>query len=202
MSPAPLQHGTNFFPVIALAASAGGVLALSEVFAGLPVDFAAAVLTVLHRSRASQLVAVLGRRSPLPIREAEDGELLVPGTILLAPPDRHLVVGSAGTLGLALSAPIYGLRPSADVLFQSLAVAFGSRVVAVVLTGPGSDGKDGVVAVKKAGGMVLAQDHDSSEFFDMPEAAVATGMVDRVLALRGDCDMLIELVGARATRPC
>ncbi len=159
------------------------------------------MLALLHRRRAgSALAAVLAARTELPVRDAVDGDRLRPGVVLVAPPDRHLVVGPGDTLRLTQSAPVRGVRPSADVLFGSLAAACGPRIVAVVLTGFGSDGADGVVTVKQAGGTVLAQDEETSEIYGMPLAAVATGAVDRVLPLGEIAAALVGLVGARAVR--
>ena len=115
------------------------------------------------------------------MKQAEDGDKPQPGTVYIAPPDTHLVLGIDRRLALIASAPVRFQRPSADVLFESLAKHLDGTAVVIVLSGMGSDGADGAVAVKDAGGRVMAQDEASAEYFGMPGAAIATGAVDRVL---------------------
>jgi two-component system chemotaxis response regulator CheB len=183
--------------VVAVAASAGGVQALSEMLAGLPADFSAAVVVVQHLdpNHRSHLVEILGRRTRLPVVQARDGDRLEPGLIVVAPPGAaHLAVGPRGALALEHSAARHHVRPSADRLFESLAESFGRRAAAVVLTGMGRDGAAGASAVKRMGGRVIAQDEATSAYFGMPGAAIATGHVDRVLALDRIADHLVEVV--------
>ncbi|MBO0686482.1 MAG: chemotaxis protein CheB, partial [Candidatus Dormibacteraeota bacterium] len=116
------------------------------------------------------------------------------GQVRIAPPDRHLLVNPDGSLGLSQSELVHFVRPSADLLFESAAAALGRRVVAVVLTGSGSDGAMGVTAVKKMGGTVIAQDEATSEFFGMPGAAIRAGSVDFVLPLAEIPRMITSLV--------
>jgi two-component system, chemotaxis family, protein-glutamate methylesterase/glutaminase len=187
----PFEAGDHFnspaseFSVVAVAASAGGLRALERVFCHLPAAFPAAVMVVLHldRKHPSVLAQLLGRHTRMPVREARDGEPVLPGVIYIAPPDWHLVAGPDGRVGLTREALVHYLRPSADRLFESAAVAFGPRTIAVVLTGMGLDGATGAAAVKRGGGTVIAQDEASSEYFAMPEAAIRTGSVDFVLPL-------------------
>jgi two-component system chemotaxis response regulator CheB len=171
--------------VIALGASAGGIVALDRILSELPPDLPSAVVVVQHLEphRPSLLAEILNRHTELVVTEARDGERLRPGRVYIAPPDRHLLVEADGTLRLSAEGPARGLRPSADRLFESVAAHAGGRVIAVVLTGTGRDGAAGIVAVKRGGGTVLAQDRTSSAFFGMPSAAVATGSVDQVLPL-------------------
>jgi two-component system, chemotaxis family, protein-glutamate methylesterase/glutaminase len=190
------------FPVVAVAASAGGLRALERIFGDLPSGFPAAILVVQHldRRNPSILAQILARRTSLPVREARDGDCLEPGSIYIAPPDRHLVVGADGRLGLTRGELVHYLRPAADTLFESAAEAFGGRAIAVVLTGTGLDGATGVSAVKRRGGTVIAQDEASSEYFAMPDAAIRTGDVDFVLPLAEIAPKLISLA-ALATEP-
>jgi len=127
------------------------------------------------------LPSILGRSTALQVKQAQDGESLEPGTVYVAPADSHMVLGADRRLELVVSAPVRFQRPSANVLFESLAKHVDGAAVVIVLSGMGSDGADGAVAVKGAGGRVLAQDEASSEYFGMPGAAIATGAVDRVL---------------------
>ena len=106
-----------------------------------------------------------------------------PGTIYVAPPDQHLVFQRNGDASLIHSAPVNFARPSVDLLFASAAHVFGARILAVILTGNGYDGASGVSEVHAAGGVVIAQDEASSEFFSMPREAIESGGVTYVLPL-------------------
>ena len=189
---------SSAFDVVALVASAGGLAALTAVLSHLPADFPAAVVVLQHvdPSRPSLLAEILGRRSGLPVCEARQGDRLRPGTVLVAPPAHHLLVGPGGVLTLTSTEPVHYSRPSADALLESVAQTFGPRALAVVLTGAGSDGSDGVRAVKQWGGTVIAQDRLTSQSFGMPGAAIRTGCVDAVLPVGEIASALVQLVTA------
>ena len=140
---------------------------------------------------------VIGRQSRLPVVHAEEGAQLERGHIYLAPPDRHLLI-KRGSLSLTDTELVNFVRPSADLLFESVAAAYGPRAIAVVLTGSGRDGALGVTAIKQRGGTVVAQDEATSEFFGMPSAAIKTGAVDFVLALDEIAPKLVMLMAAEA----
>lgn len=190
------------FEIVGLAASAGGLTALIRVLGGLPPDFPAPITVVQHLDprHRSLMAEILGRRTSLQAKQAEEGDQLHGGWIYIAPPDHHLLVNTDGTLSLSRSELVHFVRPSADLLFESMAAAFGERAVAVVLTGSGSDGEMGVQAVKKRGGTVIAQDEKTSEYFGMPGAAIATKSVDFILALDEIAPALITLVMGKAGR--
>jgi len=173
------------YDIVALAASAGGITALGRVLGGLPTDFGVPVVVVQHLDRRHQTVIaeVLGRRAKLPVRLAAEGDLPGAGTIYIAPPDHHLLVSEDGRLTLSSAELVNYVRPSADLLFESVAARYGSRAIACVLTGTGSDGATGVAAVKSRGGTVLVQDPELAEFRGMPEAAVKSGAADYILPL-------------------
>jgi two-component system chemotaxis response regulator CheB len=166
--------------MIAVAASTGGPVALQQLFSNLPEDLAAPVVVVQHivAGFSAGLVASLQVASPLPVTLATDGEVLEAGVVYLAPDDRHLTVTRGGRARLDDSPPVSGFRPSASVLFSSLASAYGEAAVAVVLTGMGTDGLSGLHDVHAAGGCILAQDEASSVVFGMPGAPVAAGIAD------------------------
>ncbi|TMA23460.1 MAG: chemotaxis protein CheB, partial [Deltaproteobacteria bacterium] len=124
-----------------------------------------------HRSLVAD---ILSRRTRLTVKEAEGGEKLQAGTVYIAPPNRHLLVNSDGRLALADSELVHFLRPSADLLFESVAASFRDRAIGVVLSGTGKDAAMGVTAIKSMGGTVLAQDPQGAEFPGMPEGAIAT----------------------------
>jgi two-component system, chemotaxis family, protein-glutamate methylesterase/glutaminase len=182
--------------VIALVGSAGGLSGFTRVLEQLPIDFPAAIVVVLHLQAAqpSMLPAILARSSRLPVKQAATGEVLAPGHVYVAPPDAHLVITAEGTVELDDRPPIHFLRPSADILLESLASAYAGDCVAVVFSGTGTDGAAGAAALKHAGGVVFAQDEDSSEFYGMPGAAIASGAVDQVLALDRIAPALLEFV--------
>src|SRR5262245_34127043 len=181
---AELRQSHNF-EVVAIASSAGGLAALTSLVSGLPDDFPAALLVVQHLDprHRSLMAEILSRRTALVVRQARDQDSIVAGTVYVAPPDNHLLANADGTLSLTQSELVHFVRPSADLLFESVAAAYRDRAIAVVLTGSGSDGSMGVEAIKKMGGTVIAQDEASSEFFAMPSAAIETGKVDFVLPL-------------------
>jgi two-component system chemotaxis response regulator CheB len=184
------------FEVVALASSAGGLRALEEVLSGLPADFPAATVVVQHLDprHRSLMADILGRHTALRVKQAEDGESVVPGTVFIAPPNKHLLVNPGGRLSLSDSELVHFVRPSADLLFESVAGSFRDRAIAVVLTGTGSDGAMGVRAIKKVGGTVIAQDKATSEFFGMPGSAIQTGEVDFILPLLEIAPALVTLV--------
>jgi two-component system chemotaxis response regulator CheB len=185
--------------VVALASSAGGLAALSRVLSGLPPGFPAAVLVVQHLDprHRSLLADILGRRTTLTVKQAGEGDRLTPATVFIAPPDRHLLVNPDRTLSLSQSELVHFLRPSADLLFESVAATYRARAIAVVLSGTGNDGAMGIQAIKKMGGLVVAQSEQTSEFFGMPNAAIRTGDVDFVLPLDEIATALVKLVVKR-----
>ncbi len=173
------------YDIVAIAASAGGITALGRVLGGLSVGFPVPVVVVQHLDpRHKTVIAeVLGRRAKAPIVLAQDGVRAEPGTIYVAPPNHHLLVEAEGVLVLSSSELVHFLRPSADLLFESVAGAYGPRAIACVLTGTGSDGAMGASAIKSRGGTVIAEDPELAEFRGMPDAAIATGAVDFILPL-------------------
>ena len=194
---AHMQHPADAaFDIVAMAASAGGLTALSRVLTDLPGDFPAAIVVVQHLDprHRSLMATILSRRTSLQVKQAEEGEHVVAATVYIAPPNRHLLVNPDGTLSLSQSELVHFVRPSADLLFESVAASYRERAIAVVLTGTGSDGVMGVQAIKKMGGTVIAQDEATAEFFGMPSAAIQSGSVDFVLPLDEIAAALIALV--------
>ncbi len=192
--PPPLSGSA--FDVVALAASAGGLTAISRILSALPSDFPAAIVIVQHLDprHRSLMANILSRRTLLRVKQAEEGDRLSPATVYIAPPNRHLLVNPDGTLSLSQSELVHFVRPSADLLFESVAASYKECAIAVVLTGTGSDGVMGVQAIKKMGGTVISQDEESAEFFGMPGAAIQTGAVDFVLSLDEISSALVTLV--------
>ena len=179
---APIQRPR----IVAIAASTGGPAALQRILSELPARYPVPVVLVQHIAQgfADGFVAWLGSVCSLRVKRAEHGELLAPYTVYVAPGDEHVGVTSR-TVQLSRAAPIGGFRPSATHLFESVSAAFGSASVNVILTGMGRDGVDGLHAVRRRGGRVIAQDEATSIVFGMPGAAIASGVVDQVLPLGG-----------------
>ena len=186
------------YDLVVIAASAGGVQALEQLLSGLPADFPVPIAVVQHRTtRQPDLLAkVLSRHTPLMVKLAEQFEAIQPGTVYLAPPDLHLTVVEDQRLALTDGHRIRHVLSSANPLFASAAAVFGSRVIAVVLTGSDRDATDGVQTVKTWGGIVIAQDRATSTMFAMPRSAIETGCVDRVLPLEKIAPTLVRLVTA------
>ncbi len=170
--------------IIAIASSTGGPGALQQIFSQLPANFAAPILVVQHIAGgfADGLVRSLNA-GHLNVKLAQDGETLIPGTVYIAPDNRHLGVSSRNTIMLSTAPAIEGFRPSGTFLFEAAAKAFGAQLTAVVLTGMGRDGVAGLRAVHESGGTIIAQDRETCAVFGMPKAAIEDGFVDRVLPL-------------------
>lgn len=184
----------SLFEIVAMASSAGGLNALAQVLSDLPAAFLPVVVVQhLYPRHRSLMAEILGRRTALQVCQAREGDRVERGVVHIAPPDRHLLVNGDGRLSLTRTELVHFVRPSADLLFESVAASYRERAIAVVLTGSGSDGEMGVRAVKKMGGLVIAQDRSSSEFFGMPGAAIDTGTVDMILPLNEIAGALVDL---------
>ena len=184
-------------PGVAIAASAGGLTALSRLLGALSPTFNAAILILQHLdpARPSHLASILGRRTRLPVQQAQSRDRLKAGAVFTAPPGVHLLVDPRGRLSLSHRPPVNFVRPAADLLFECIAASFRERAIAVVLTGTGHDGARGTQVVKRAGGTVIVQDEATSEFFGMPGAAIDAGQVDLVLPLDQIAPALEKLTG-------
>lgn len=182
--------------VVVVAASAGGIEALRDVLQGLPSDFPAAVLVVVHMGvvGGEALPRVLQRASSLPVASARDGELLRPGRVYVCIGDHHLLVAD-GHLHLRRGPRENGLRPAADPLFRSAARYYGPRVIGLVLSGALSDGTAGLFAVKQHGGIAVVQDPADALFDGMPSSALHYVEVDHVAPSRAIGPLLVELAG-------
>jgi len=195
----PISPASRAFPVIAMAASVGGLNALSVILGGLPANFPAAIAIVMHLSpeHKSILAEILNSRTHLTVKQAHTGDILRRGSVFIAPPNHHLFVAESGRLKLSSSAAkkVHYARPSAEPLFASVAEVYKKDAIAVVLTGGDGDGSFGVQIIKDKGGQVIAQDRPTSQDFSMPETSIKTGDVDFILPLNEIAHKLIELVG-------
>jgi hypothetical protein len=182
--------------LVSVAGSAGGSTATRELLAHLPADFPAPILYLQHlgASYVGSLPAVLQHHTRLKVCWAQQGDRLRSGAVYLCPPNHFFFVRPDGTLGLSPMSVRREALSAADLFFASVAETFAHRAVAVVLSGAGSDGAEGVRAVHDRGGPVLAQDEPSSYLWSMPKSAIATGCVDFVLSPGDMGPVLVSLV--------
>jgi chemotaxis response regulator CheB len=174
--------------IIGIAVSTGGPNALLQIVSNLSGDISVPIVVTQHMSEqfTPLLAERLNSRSKLSVCEATDMQRVEPGKIYLAPGDRHLTVQSIKSdvvISLSAAPKENSCRPSADVMFRSLADVYGSKAIALVLTGMGVDGQSGCEYLKQRGGLVLAQDEHSSTVWGMPKAVVKAGLADEVLHL-------------------
>jgi two-component system chemotaxis response regulator CheB len=169
--------------MVAVAASTGGPQVLHRLLADLPADFPAPIAIVQHINAAfaESLAGWLANSCRLKVRLAQDGELLMPGHVLIAPPGMHMVIPFRGRVALKPGVERDGHMPSGTVLLESAAKAYGRRALGLILTGMGEDGAAGMLAIKQAGGLTLAQNEESCVVFGMPGAAVERNAVDHLV---------------------
>jgi two-component system chemotaxis response regulator CheB len=179
------KHVGGYVQMIGIASSTGGPATLAKILGRLPADFATPILVVQHVTNGfvASLAEWLDGVTPLHVGLASHGETPQVGSILLAPDDYHMRVNAQGIVELYKGTPYKGLRPSANDLFHSLARACGPQAIGIVLTGMGDDGVEGLLALRQAGGLTLAQDEQSCVVYGMPREAVARDAVDQVLPL-------------------
>ncbi len=189
----------GFERLVVIGCSTGGPRALAALVPELPAEAPTAYLIVQHmpagftRSLAERLDA----SSPIAVREAAAGDRLEGGKALVAPGDYHLRLRPSGAVELDQAARVHGVRPSVDVALESVSERFGSKTVAVILTGMGQDGAAGAAAVRQAGGYVLAEDESSCVVWGMPRAVVERGLAHRVAPLDGMAEAIASIVSAR-----
>jgi two-component system chemotaxis response regulator CheB len=188
--------------IVLIAVSTGGPQALESILPKLRGDFPAPVLVVQHIATqfTEHLAHHLNQKSQLRVKVAEDGEAVTAGTVYIAPGGTHMKLSAESKVQLDDEPPINGIRPAADALFESVAESFTeSEVLAVILTGMGSDGKRGLAALKKMGRcFCVAQSEETCVVYGMPRAAVESGLVDKVLNLDKISAEIENLVAKRA----
>ncbi len=173
------------YEAIVIGASAGGLTAITTLIKGLSENFPLPILVAKHIAASDRggTAKVLNKVTPMPVHEAMDKQPVCPGSVYLAPANYHMLIENKALICLNADERVCHVRPSVDVLFRSAASVFGDRLVAIVLTGANHDGAEGIKAVKRLGGLTIAQCPASAEAVVMPNAAIATGSVDRVLPL-------------------
>ena len=205
-SPEPVVIGAHLettHKVLAIGASTGGTQAIESVLRALPAN---APGTVIVQHMPEHFTAAFAKRldgiCAMEVREAKDGDYVVPGLALIAPGNKHMVLQLSGARYVARikdGPPVHHQRPAVDVLFQSVARHAGKNAIGVVLTGMGADGAKGLLAMREAGAHTMAQDEKSSIVFGMPKEAIKLGAACEILSL-GDVPAAIHRALARATR--
>lgn len=188
------KEATKKYEIVVIGCSLGGMQALQAIFSVLPKEFPLPIAAVQHRFRTSNegLPQFLRRHSELKVVDTVDKEWMKAGTVYLAPANYHLLV-ERGELSLSVDEKVEYSRPSIDVLFESAADAYGAGVIGVVLTGANADGARGAARIKQRGGFVIVQDPETAESPAMPQAAINTARVDRILPLDRIGPFLVEL---------
>jgi two-component system, chemotaxis family, protein-glutamate methylesterase/glutaminase len=191
--------------VVAIGISTGGPNALQYVLAQMPADFSATILIVQHMPEGftEMFAKRLNECCALDVQEARSGDLLVAGRVLICPGNRHIIARRMPRGDMAVLSdgpPVNGHRPSADVLFRSVAQAFAMTSVGVLMTGMGEDGAEGLGAIKAAGGMTVAQSEDSCVVSGMPRAAILKGHANKIVPLDGMSAFLVGYCGSDRDR--
>jgi two-component system, chemotaxis family, protein-glutamate methylesterase/glutaminase len=184
---------------VVIGASAGALDALSVILPALPAGFRLPLIVVVHvpPDKRSVLAEIFRAKCRIPVREADDKEPIIDGTVYFASPDYHLLIEADRSLALSSDEPVLFSRPSIDVLFESAADAYGSALIAIILTGANHDGAKGLKAVVEAGGIALVQSPDGAFASAMPEAAIEMCPSARVMSLDAIAAHLQE-VGIRS----
>ncbi|WP_319559574.1 chemotaxis response regulator protein-glutamate methylesterase [Marispirochaeta sp.] len=185
--------------LLAIGISTGGPNALRKVFAAMERNLPVPVVVVQHMPAGftGEFARSLDRISGLEVKEAEEGDLLNPGRVLITPGNRHIEVEKrslSGIVHLTENEPVNGHRPSADVLFKSVAAEYGNRAVAVIMTGMGRDGAREIGTIQRMGGVTIAQDAESCIVYGMPKVAIDHGYIDHVVKLQDMADTIGRLV--------
>ena len=181
-----MRHADPAQRVVAIGASIGGLEALKQVLGALQADYPWPVIVLLHTSagyRGTRLDTLLAQYCALPVREAEARRPLESGVVHLAPAGYHLLVEQNLRFSLSVDEKVSYVRPSADVLFESLAEAVGAGAIGVILTGANDDGAAGLAAIRARGGLAIVQEPAEAQAPQMPQAALRVAGADHVLSL-------------------
>jgi two-component system chemotaxis response regulator CheB len=193
---ATLRRGIG---AVAIGASAGGIQALSVLLPALPAKAAVAVFVVLHlpRDRPSLLAEVFSRKCLLDVREAQDKEPVIAGTVYFAPANYHLLLDHGPQLALSVDDLVHHSRPSIDVLFESAAEVYGNRLLGIILSGANEDGAQGLAAIHDAGGLTVVQTPETAQSPQMVLSALNLRRPDHVLPM----EEIAALLGALPVTP-
>ena len=186
----------NSFRCIVVGTSAGGLAALTEILSPLPKNFPVPILVVQHLSPVdteSYFVTYLNESCKLKVIEATDNEIIEKGIVYIAPANYHLLIEENGVLSLSVDRKVNFSRPSIDVLFESAADVYKSRLIGIILTGANSDGARGIKYIKELGGLTIVQDPVTAETDTMPKAAIKNSPIDYILPLDQIVSLLVKI---------
>jgi two-component system chemotaxis response regulator CheB len=183
------------YEAIVIGTSAGGLRALTSLLENIPPGYGIPLIIVQHRAKDSRdlFEDILQGRCNIPVKQADEKEMIRKGIAYTAPPDYHLLVEMDKTFSLSADAPVKFSRPSIDVLFDSAALAYRDKLVGIILTGANDDGADGITSIRRNGGLTIAQDPLEAQFTPMPQASIETGDVMHVWTLREIRDFMLAL---------
>src|ERR1035437_6974498 len=184
-----------YYEAIVIGVSSGGMTALKLIFSVLPADFKTPVIIVQHISAHSdnQWIKLLNDKSNLHIKEADEKEKIEKGNVYIAPSNYHLLIEKNKTFSLTIDERVNYARPSIDVLFESAAEAYKTKLIGVVLTGSNNDGTKGIKRIKECGGLTIIQDPETAESSYMPASAIASMQPDYILSLEDITELLIKI---------
>lgn len=187
------------YKAIVIGSSAGGINALTKVLSVLPADFPLPIVIVqhLHPESGHHLPHILGTKSALKIKQADEKEKIEKGWVYLAPPNYHLLIEEDFTFSLSLESPVNYSRPSIDVLFESAVYAYRQHLIGIILTGANHDGSLGLKKIKETGGFTIVQDPKTAEADAMPKAAIEATTIDKILPLQDIGLYLLQLVNRK-----
>lgn len=184
------------YKIVAIGGSAGSLEVILQIVSALPSPSDATFIIIVHRKHDGEsiLESLLSTRTSMTVREVEDKESLMPGTIYVAPPDYHLLLENETMFSLDSSEKIHFSRPSIDVTFQAVAEVFGASSVGVLLSGANADGAAGLENIKKAGGLTIVQHPETADMPFMPQQAINRNIVDNIIRAEELPNMLKQLL--------
>ena len=184
--------------LVVLGTSTGGPKALAALIPALPGDLPACILLVQHMPPmfTKSLADRLNQASEIRVKEAEEGDKIQPGTVLIAPGGYHMTVTKSGTIALNQEPQVCGVRPAVDVTMQSATPVYRSSILGVILTGMGTDGTEGAARIKAAGGLVVVEAESSCAIYGMPKSIVDAGYADQVVPLNKMAQKIASLSGS------
>ncbi len=182
------------YQAIVIGASSGGLQVLKQLLPALPAEFSCPILIVQHISPVSEnyLTVILDKISQIRVKEADEKEIILPGTAYVAPPDYHMLVETDKTLSFSVEDKVNYSRPSIDVLFQTASDTYKEHLIGILLTGANADGSEGMSYIKKGGGFTIVQDPAESESPFMPKSAIQHNPPDLILTLDGIIEQLLK----------
>jgi len=185
----------KIFKIVVIGVSAGGTDALCKILGTLPASFPLPVVIVqhLHPDQNGYMIEHLNKIWRINVEEAIDKTVIKKGNIYFAPSDYHLLIENENTFALSLDEKVCYSRPSIDVLFKSAADVYGEAILAIIMTGANSDGTEGIKYIKKKGGMTIAQDPEDAYSPIMPQSAIDTGKIDKILTLNEISNILHKI---------